>query len=221
MDAGVNLQGEGLERVVQIIQSLEPQYADAPEEIEIDFETLNATTLCSLEVYVYETLGIPLSQPVAPTPVQSTADSAKAESSPSKKCKYNNSSSESSSSESDSESESDADGESGKPGRNSVVATPSVDQPVFGGAPKMPPAFSSLGGGLGGSGSDVGKTFGSVSKDGGAGGGGGAGAGGQQMQTPATCSQGMTVSFCKKCAMGVGGTLDRGSGMGLDGWLAG
>ncbi|GAV05993.1 hypothetical protein RvY_16037 [Ramazzottius varieornatus] len=49
---------ENLEKVVQIIQSMEPQYAEAPEELEIDFEMLRPTTLCALEDFINETKGI-------------------------------------------------------------------------------------------------------------------------------------------------------------------
>ncbi|OQV22731.1 putative Bromodomain testis-specific protein [Hypsibius exemplaris] len=55
-----------LERVVQIIQRMEPQYADAPEEIEIDFETLQAHTLDALAQFIYGELGTPrVAQPPA------------------------------------------------------------------------------------------------------------------------------------------------------------
>ncbi|XP_041320623.1 bromodomain-containing protein 2-like, partial [Pyrgilauda ruficollis] len=51
------LPGEKLGRVVHIIQSREPSLRDSnPEEIEIDFETLKASTLRELERYVLSCL---------------------------------------------------------------------------------------------------------------------------------------------------------------------
>lgn len=47
------LPGDKLGRVVHIIQSREPSLRNSnPDEIEIDFETLKATTLRELEKYV-------------------------------------------------------------------------------------------------------------------------------------------------------------------------
>lgn len=51
------LPGEKLGRVVQIIQQREPSHRDCnPDEIEIDFETLQHTTLRELEKYVKSVL---------------------------------------------------------------------------------------------------------------------------------------------------------------------
>lgn len=51
------LPGEKLGRVVQIIQQREPSHRDCnPDEIEIDFETLQSSTLRELERYVKSVL---------------------------------------------------------------------------------------------------------------------------------------------------------------------
>ncbi|XP_055338654.1 bromodomain-containing protein 3-like [Paramacrobiotus metropolitanus] len=170
-----SLQGEKLERVVQIIQSLEPQYADAPEEIEIDFETLNPTTLCTLEMFVNEALGLPgpapvelraQEPPVVPGAVVPQPEPPKPESTRAKKAKsnkYKHDSSDSSSSDSSTDSESEGEQTRKRSGgAKPLSATPTVlDQPVFGGAPKMPPVFP-LTGGLGGAAE---KTFGNLGKN--------------------------------------------------------
>jgi len=141
-----SLQGEQLERVVQIIQEREQQYRDAPEEIEIDFEALLPTTLCALEEFVHDALGItktpaaalvPPKKATPPAPV--AVEVPKPPPMPltkEKKRKYAGSSGSSSDSDS-SDSESDQEHKAKK------LAVPqppvaAVDQPVFGGAPKMP-----------------------------------------------------------------------------------
>ena len=59
-----DLKNKELERVVEIIQTMEPQYADAPEEIEIDFETLRPATLDALDKYIHGELGVPRTVPL-------------------------------------------------------------------------------------------------------------------------------------------------------------
>ncbi|PAA84200.1 hypothetical protein BOX15_Mlig006432g3 [Macrostomum lignano] len=65
------LPGDRLGRVVQIIQQREPSLRDSnPDEIEIDFETLQLDTLRELEAYVRSVLQASPPAPAAPPPTQ-------------------------------------------------------------------------------------------------------------------------------------------------------
>nr|XP_018912547.1 PREDICTED: bromodomain-containing protein 3-like [Bemisia tabaci] len=59
------LAGSDLAEIINIIQSREPRLSENPDEVELDFETLQPRTLRELETFVFLRLGQSYYDPIA------------------------------------------------------------------------------------------------------------------------------------------------------------